>query len=246
MSGQDGFRAALLDAALPVPPQLTDGAGRPAGRRFAVYRNNVAVGLADALEAGFPVLRQLLGPENFRHIAGLYLRQHPPSSPLMMHYGQRLPGFLAGFAPVRHLGYLPDVARLELALRQSYHAADATPLAHEALAAVPPESLGAHRVILAPSLRLLRSDWPLHAIWAFNTTEGAPQPQPGAQDVLVTRPLHDPVPRLLPQGAADFIAALIAGDSIDQAAEAAPGCDLPAVITLLLQDNCLISLETAP
>ena len=51
---QDAFRAALLDPSLVAPEGLTDGQGRPAGRRFDVYRNNVSVALADALETAFP------------------------------------------------------------------------------------------------------------------------------------------------------------------------------------------------
>ena len=44
--------------------------------------------------------------------AGIFLRQHPPSSPLMMFYGEAFPEFLAGMQQLSHLGYLPDVARL--------------------------------------------------------------------------------------------------------------------------------------
>ena len=44
------FVPALLDPEAAIPPGLVDRAGRAAGKRFDVYRNNVAVGLADALE----------------------------------------------------------------------------------------------------------------------------------------------------------------------------------------------------
>ncbi len=64
MSRQSAFRAAILDADRPAPPDLQDGLGRPAKRRFNVYRNNVAVSLTEALEAGFPAVARLLGEEN--------------------------------------------------------------------------------------------------------------------------------------------------------------------------------------
>ena len=46
MSAQATFATALLDARVPLPPGLIDAEGRPAHRRFDVYRNNVAVSYA--------------------------------------------------------------------------------------------------------------------------------------------------------------------------------------------------------
>ncbi|MCI2397883.1 DNA-binding domain-containing protein [Aliiroseovarius subalbicans] len=213
---QTQFRTAMLDPALPVPNGLTDALGAPAGARFNVYRNNVAVSLTEAMEAAFPVILKLVGEEFFRAMAGVYLRIHPPKSPLMMHYGDAFPGFLEGFEPAQHLGYLPDIARLELAMRESYHAADGTPTEPAVLQSLPPDRLMTARIILAPALRLVRSKWPIHGIWAFNM-QGAPQPQMQGQDVLITRPDFDPVLTPLPDGGAAFIIALQQGQSFGTA-----------------------------
>ena len=199
MTAQAGFVAALLDAGLPVPDGLADPKGGRAGRRFAVYRNTLAVGLRSALAEGFPLLRQLVGPEFFDAMAGVFLRRHLPQSRLLWQYGAGMPDFLSTFPPVAHLPYLPDVARLELALRHSYHAADATPLPADALAAIPPARLLQSRLHLAPALRLVRSDWPLYGIWLAHAA-GTPPPAMTAQDVVILRPLHDPAPHLLPPG----------------------------------------------
>lgn len=243
---QSEFRAALLDPATPVPEGLLDDQARPAGRRFSVYRNNVAVSLTEAMHQAFPVITKLLGPQNMDGLAGIYLRQHPPTSPLMMFYGESFPEFLAGTEQLAHLGYLPDVARLELALRRSYHAADSQPIAPDALAALSPEDLMRARLGFAPAMRLIRSDWPIHAIWRFNTEDGAPKPQPGAQDVLITRPEFDPSPHLLPPGGFDWITAMQAGRTIGQAFAATtartPAFDLAATLALLLQGSAITSV----
>ncbi len=238
------FSAALLDPDLPPPPGLTDPQGRPAPKRFAVYRNNVAVGLTAALRAGFPVLERLVGEEFFAAMAGAFLRAHPPRSRLMMLYGAQMPAFLASFPPVAHLPYLPDIARLELALRASYHAADSIGLPVATLAALTPDTFMASRLCLAPSLQLIGSAWPVYSIWS--NTGGVPitwEPQ----DVVVLRPEYDPAPRLLPNGGGAFIAALQAGKSVAQAIDAAGDAhDLTATLSLLVSHGAIIQPKDTP
>lgn len=239
---QAEFLAALLDPAAAVPEGLEDPEHRPAGRRFSVYRNNVAVSLTEALEVAFPIVLKIVGEEFFRAMAGVFLRAHPPASPVLMFYGDEMPAFLASFAPVAHLGYLPDVARLEIALRAAYHAADAHPIGPEAVNTG--ADLMAARVTLAPALRLVRSRWPLYGIWRANTEDGAPKPGRAAEDVLVTRPGFDPVVSLLPEGGADFIARLAEGEALAAAALApGEGFDPGPTVALLLQGNAITEIR---
>ncbi|UXX84346.1 HvfC/BufC N-terminal domain-containing protein [Roseovarius pelagicus] len=245
--GQAQFREAIFDATRPAPVGLTDGLGRVAGARFDVYRNNVAVGLTEVLQTGFPVIRKLLGEENFQAISGVFLRRHPPTSPVLFQYGSDFPVFLRNFEPLAHLGYLHDVATLEMAIRQSYHAADAVPIPAERLAEIPAEQLGDLRLGFAPALRVLRSPWPLFDLWAYNARDGHPKPRPASQDVMITRPEFDPLPHLLLPGGADFIEALMAGRTLGDAAETAQRSatefDLTAVLGLMLAGNAITSAE---
>ena len=151
MTTHSNFSKALLDPSVPTPMGLVDPQGRPAGKRFQVYRNNVVVGLIDALRDSFPVIVKLLGDDNFNAIAGVFVRAHPPKSPLMMFYGDAFADFLAGFEPLAHLGYLPDVARLEQALRRAYHAADCPVFDPALLQHLTPDQLMAAQI--QPSFR---------------------------------------------------------------------------------------------
>ena len=235
---QTEFQQAVLDPDAARPEGLLDGVGQPAGRRFDVYRNNVAVSLGEALETAFPVVRKLVGDQNFKTLASVFLRQHPPSSPLMMFYGAEMPTFLEAFEPAKSIGYLPDIARLEVALRESYHAEDSTPVDPNALQAMAPDDLMAATLTLAPSLRVVPSPWPIYAIWAFNSIEGTPKPQMAPEDVLVLRPDMDPEPKVLPSGGATFVNALLQNESLGSALEIASAennnFDLPATLTLLI------------
>ena len=239
---QTDFRAALLNPDLPVPAGLVGPQGRPAGRRFTVYRNNVTVSLTDALRQAFPVIRALVGADFFSAMAIEHLRAHPPASPLMMFYGADMPAFLTGFAPVQHLRYLPDVARLELALRYSYHAADAPPLPLEALQ-IAPDVLMAATVQFAPAVRLLRSDWPILSIWIANSRDGAPPKASVAEDVLILRRDFDPEPVLLPQGAAGFLQSLLHGRSFGEALAGAATFDLTATLGILLTGGAIVGIN---
>lgn len=246
---QSTFFQALLQPDAPRPTGLTDGAGHPAGRRFDVYRNNVAVSLTEALETAFPVIRKLVGDANFKLLAGVFLRQNPPSSPLMMFYGAEMPAFLAMFEPTKSLGYLPDVARLELALRESYHAADSKPIDPSTLQAAAPDVLMESSLTLAPSVRLIRSRWPIHAIWHYNM-DGGPKPAPVAEDVIVLRAEMDPVPVLLPQGGGVFVDAVQRGASLGSAFEAAAqDCadfDLSQTLALLIGAHAITDIGETP
>ncbi|NIZ60058.1 DUF2063 domain-containing protein [Sedimentitalea sp. CY04] len=246
--GEKHFIQAMMDPSLPVPEGLSDSQFRPAGRRFNVYRNNVATSLTAAMHTAFPVITKLLGKENMDGLSGMYLRAHPPTSPIMMFYGADFPVFLAEIKQLDHLGYLADIARLELALRTSYHAADAQPIPADALAQIAPDDLMKTQITLSPSVQLIASAWPIYDIWRFNTQDDAPKPNAGAQDILITRPEFDPIPQLLPAGGADWIMGLMQGATIaeahDKTLETMPEFDLGATLTLLLQGGAITHLTT--
>lgn len=240
---QSDFAAAIFDANLPVPDGLCTPEGTPAGKRFSVYRNNVAVGLSEALETTFPVIRTLVGGEFFTAMAGVFLRQHAPTSPVLMYYGAQMPAFLQAFQPVAHLGYLPDVARIELALCRSYHAADTSPIDPQVLQSIAPDDLLNARLHLAPSLHLIRSDWPAASLYHANSTANAPAPKIQAEDVLITRLEFDPIVSLLPSGGGVFVERLLANDTFGEAVRAASiasgGFDLAAILGLLLAGGAI-------
>lgn len=244
---QTEFTQALLDSSRTPPEGLIDPKGRPAGKRFDVYRNNVAVSLTQALEQGFPVIAKLVGDEFFKAMAGVFLRAHPPEDPRMASYGGRFPGFLQSFAPVKHLPYLADVAKLELGLRQSYHAADVATLDVQGL---DPSQVMALRPRMAPASLVLQSSFPIFSIWRANTEADAPKVIMAPESVLITRPLFDPAPHLLPLGGFDLARNLKGRQSLSDAMTATmaalPQADLSALLTLFLSTNALTLDEGHP
>ena len=154
-----------------MPAGLTTHRGTRDARRFAVYRNNVHVGLVGALEKAFPVVRQLVGDGFFQIMARAYVAAEKPASPVMLDYGHGFPDFVAGFAPAEGLPYLADVARLEVALTQAYHAAEADALDRTGLAGLDLSRLDATTLALHPAARLVRSPCPVGTIWSHHQAQ---------------------------------------------------------------------------
>lgn len=225
---QRAFAAALLDPERPIPAGVVGPDGEPSDRRFAVYRNNVVARLAGVLADTYPVVRRLVGEAFFEAMATRYVRIEPPRSPILIDYGSGFPGFIATFEPAAALPYLADVARIELAWTQAYHAPEAPALAGAAFATVPADDLAFLGLDLHPSLRVVRSAMPVLTIWQMNVGDAEPEEltlDGGGEEALIVRPDAVVEARLLPPGAADFIAALGTGHAIGNAAEIAATCD---------------------
>lgn len=245
---QREFAAAIGDAGRPVPDGVTAHTGSTA-KRFAVYRNNVMVGLVDALRARFPVFEAIVGEECFLATARAFAVAHPPSSPLMMFYGDTLPDVMSGLPHLSELPYLADVVRLEAARTHAYHAADAMPLDPTVLQRLHPEQLAGLRVTLHPALRVIRSAYPIVTIWAMNSGElplGSVATL-GPEDALVTRPGSRVDVRTLPPGAACLLQGLAARQTLGCAAEMAlashPDVDLASTLAILIGSGAIVATD---
>jgi hypothetical protein len=194
---QDAFRRGVLEGDDADARALIASDAIPAERRLAIYRNNTFGSLVTVLQAAFPVVCRLVGEPFFRQAAAAFVRAAPPRVPQLLAYGDAFPDFLAGFPPARSLPYLADTARLEWARQEALFAADAAPLAPDAvapdaLAAVPPETVAGLGFELHPSARLVASRFPILRIWQANQPENATVPRvdvtAGGEAVLVLRP----------------------------------------------------------
>lgn len=228
------FRAALAPGR-PVPGFVTARDPAEAALRFAVYRNNVAHSLREALGRRFPVIRRLVGPAFFSAMAAEFIDAHPPRSPVLQEWGAGFAAFLTRFAPVATLPSLPDVARIEWARGLAYHAADAAPL--------PPEDLDAEAPLrLHPSLQLLSLHHPAVSIWQANQPgRDGRLSATGAQHALIWRRLDFEVEvAALAPLEAGFVAALMAGRPL---AAAALVTDPVPILSLLLRDGLICQKE---
>jgi hypothetical protein len=241
------FASALLEPERATPATVSGPAGKGAVRRYNVYRNNVTVSLIDALAAVYPAVQRITGTDFFRAMARFHVRAAPPNSPLLFEYGRDFPAFIEAYEHAQGMPWLADVARIERAWLDAYHAADAEPLSAEALASISPERLAAAVFTAHPAARVLRSPYAAVTIFAANRSESAVEPIDAgtAEDALITRPHVDVAVRHLPEGGAVFLTSLLAGCTLGEAAavafEASPSFDIAANIAGMIEAGVFTS-----
>jgi hypothetical protein len=220
------FALAVLDPARPVPTGVTTARGEPDRLRLAVYRNTVHVSLVEALARGFPVCRMVVGDEFFKAMARAYVGQCKPATPVLLHYGTGFPDFIARFPPAAGLPYLSDLARLERARTTAYHAADVAVLERGALAALSPDAIARIGFIAHPAARLVGSTFAIGSIWLAHQSNPTSQiAVNNGEAVLVTRPAAEVISTIVPRHDVPFIQALLDGETLADASNAAHGPD---------------------
>jgi hypothetical protein len=242
------FVSGLMDPERETPAIVTSVAGPEATKRYNVYRNNVTVSLIGALAAIYPAVQRITGEDFFRAMARFYIRAMPPSSPLLFEYGRDFADFIERYEYARPMPWLADVARLERAWLDAYHAEDASPLSPDALGDIPPERLANLVFIAHPATRILSSAFSVVTIFAANRS-GKPVRRIDAstpEHALITRPDADVVVRHLSTDAALFINHLIAGRSLREAAEATlrlcEGFNVSAGLAVMIEAGAFTSL----
>jgi hypothetical protein len=241
LSFAPAFASALTDPSRPTPPGVVGPHGKATAKRYDVYRNNVTVSLIDALAAIYPAVQRITGVEFFRAMARFHVRTSPPTSPLLFDYGHGFPAFIDAYEHAQDMPWLADVARIERAWLDAYHAADARLLTADALAAVSADTLGELVFTPHPAARIVRSRYPAVAIFTMNRGEGPVTPlrSSAAEDALITRPDMEVTVRHLPPGGAEFLTSLIEGKPLSVAADAAfhdaPSFDLAAGIAAMVE-----------
>ena len=172
---QTAVAASLLASDVVSPTEVitkaasTIRAGKlSAMRRLEIYRHNVTSNLIGALRDIYPVILAVVGDAFFLHAADQFVRLHPSRSGDLNRFGSELAGFLGSYPHATDLPYLADVARLEWAWHEAFHAGDTPPFDLARLAAIPAEEYGALRFKLHPTVRLVQSHFPILRIWQVN------------------------------------------------------------------------------
>jgi hypothetical protein len=249
---QAAFARALHNPLDPPPQAITCEGYAPPVRRFNVYRNTVYAGLTGVIAARYPAVEKLLGADVFKAAARMFVGDQPPTSPVLLDYGEGFAAFLAGLELIDDIPHIADVARLEWLMHVARNAADAMPLRADDLAAIAPDDASALVFSFAPSCSLLSSEYAVFSLWRSSiATEPVPFPasKSSGEQVLISRRGLDAEAVRLPHGAFDFISTLMRSATLSEAAveafACAPDFPLDRVLALLLSQDSLSGFTLA-
>jgi hypothetical protein len=248
---QEQFGRAMLDAGDTRVAARIAAAGFEPARRLQIYRNNVRANFLATLQATYPVIERLGGPDWFAQSVQRYHVAYPSFSGDLQFAGQRYPQFLAVELAATQFGYFADVARLEWAYQEVLTAASTPVFSPGELCALDPADH--ERVVFVPraALRLVESDFPLLQIWNANRGGGDATVSLDAgpdRVLLVRRDDHVELRTLRPETAA-LLRQCLAGAPFGDAAAAAmtdcPDLDLAHELKELLAMQAIAAIRLA-
>lgn len=237
---QEAFADALLGGEAGPLAQQLDPTGADALQRIGIYRRSVQANLVRALRAAFPVVRRLVGDAFFDEAARQHAVARPPVCADLNRYGDGFGSFLQGYPHAAALPWLADVARLEWAVHEASMAAEGEAPDYAALARVPEAAQAGLGFALRPSVRVVRSAYPILAVWEANQPDrdGTPGRTEGDDRVLVWREAGLVRAAPMTPREADFVDALGTGRPLGEAV-GSPDWDAAACLQRLARESVL-------
>jgi hypothetical protein len=129
--------------------------------RLTIYQRSYFLRLLECLKEDYPAVRKVVGDDSFRELAAEYLRLHPSDHTSTFQVGRFLPGFLQDHRLSASWPFLGDLARLERALIDIFHAPDDVLCSADEMRAVPPHKWPLLRLQTSAAATILDSEWPL-------------------------------------------------------------------------------------
>jgi hypothetical protein len=198
--------------------------------RLGIYAHMYYARLLEVMEAEYPTLRRILGPEAFAAACRAYVAKYPSRTRTLGRFSARFPDFLARTLPrTNRNGLAVDVARIERAMEDVFDAPRAEPMTATEFAAIGAADWHRVRLPVTPAIRLLKLRYPANEYMnALRRGERPRVPRPRASPVIVFRRGFQVMRR--DQEAAQFklLEALVAGRALGVAVRAAvrgPGAD---------------------
>lgn len=167
---QRRFTASAFGAIDPAFAGAVSGGGKLTSREaVGVYRKGYPARLSEALGETFEACWRVLGDEDFLKACEAYARSTPSVSHNLSDYGATFPDFLLKRFKA-HAPFIADLARLEWAFKELFHAAPHAAAGPQRLADAHDGSV----LVFGSAVRLLPAKHAVHAIWKRDRADDRP------------------------------------------------------------------------
>jgi len=190
----DGLDSGLLEAAqdsggpgdgLSVEDIVPPNSRLSSQEQLQIYSFMYFARLIEVLEAEYPNVLFLFGPERFARVARSYLRDHPSGYYNLSRLSAAFPDYLATLdEAAAYPAFASAVARVERAMEDIVDDPGEEPIAFETLAAIPMDNWPQARLRPIRALRLLQLDHPVNDFMNARREEYF-APVPEARDVAM-------------------------------------------------------------
>ena len=203
------------DLQLRLPP------GIDAEERLAIYRDGYPSRILGALEETFPAIANILGDGSFANFTRRYIANQNLASYNLNNTGEQLPDYCHADSLTQDLAFLPDLARLEWAVRQAFHSHERKPISQATFSAWDMDDWERALITFQPSLDVVASAWPIHTLWCSRDRERCEidiDLNNKPQTVLIFRKGYDVECKLISPLQARFLTHLRNGETLGRTA----------------------------
>ena len=182
-------RALMPDAARDLEKVVLPSKNLSSVERLHIYSHMYFARLVEVMEAEYPTLRQILGPEEFAAACRRYITKYPSRTRTLGSFSARFPDFLAKTLPRTNRNALAvDVARIQRAMEDVFDAPRAEPMTAEHFATIGSADWDRVRLPVTPAIRMLELRYPANEYMnAIRRGERPRIPRARASHVIVFR-----------------------------------------------------------
>ena len=216
-------RALMPEAARDLWSVVLPSKNLSSAERLGIYSHMYFARLVEVMEAEYPTLREILGPEAFAAACRRYITKYPSRTRTLGSFSARFPDFLAKTLPrTTRNGLAVDGARIERAMEDVFDAPRAEPMTAEQFATLGASDWDRTRLPVTPAIRLLELRYPANEYMnAVRRGERPRIPRARASHVIVFRRGFQVMRRDQEPEQFRLLAALVAGRPLGAAVRAA-------------------------
>jgi hypothetical protein len=127
--------------------------------KINIYANAYFYRLLECLKGEFPATLAVVGSQEFAELVRGYLLWRPPTEPSIFYAGRYLADFIRNHSLAERWPFIAELARLERATLETFHAQDALTLTDEAMQAIPPLQWPTIELQTHPGVEMLHNEW---------------------------------------------------------------------------------------